>query len=530
MHPNRIVRFAVGVVAVLLLPGPAGGVAAAADTPNIVLILADDLGYGDVGSYNPESRIPTPNLDKLAASGMRFTDAHSPATFCVPTRYSLLTGRLQFRSKIPLNVEVGNPCIIEEDRLTLPQMLSAQGYATAMTGKWHLGLTYMDRLNPGEVLRQGGIAGVRQIDFSRPIPDGPLNRGFDRFFGTEGCPGTSMMYAYIEGDRIPVPPTRQLTEDVKRELGFQTHEFAIDCDPGMIAPGFEHDEIDMLFLEKSRDFIKGHVKASPDKPFFLYHAMHAVHLPSLPADQFMGKSGVSAHGDFIFEMDYIVGEFVKTLEALGIEKNTIIIFASDNGPETPTVRIMRTKYGHDGARPWRGIKRDNWEGGHRVPLIVHWPGRIEAGAVNDQTVNLTDIMATCAAIVGAQLPDNAAEDSFNMLPVLLGKQPEKTSVRQYSLQQASRGHFLSLRKGPWKYINHRGAGGNNYDHDGMFSAAGLDIDGVVPGPDVPGQLYNLDDDPGERYNLYMKHPEIVEELTAKMAEFVSSGRSAPDRD
>lgn len=502
----------------------------AKDLPNIVLILADDLGYGDLRCYNPESRVPTPNLDRLAASGMRFTDAHAPATFCVPTRYSLLTGRLQFRSKIPMNVEVGSSCIIEEDRLTLPQMLKEQGYATAMTGKWHLGLTYMDKLKPGQPLRKRGIASVKQIDFSRPIPDGPLNRGFDRFFGTEGCPGTSLMYAYIDGNRIPVPPTRQLTGELKRELEYQRHEFAIDCDPGMIAPDFDHDEIDMLFLEKSRDFIKEHVKTSSDKPFFLYHAMQAVHLPSFPADQFMGKSGVSPHGDFIFEMDYIVGEFVETLEELGIAKNTIILFCSDNGPETPTVRIMRSRYYHDGARPWRGVKRDNWEGGHRVPLIAYWPGRIEAGSVSDQTVNLTDIMATCAAIVGAQLPNDSAEDSFDMLPVLFGKQRQNSPVRRYSLQQAFRGHFLSIRKGPWKYLNHKGSGGNNYKAGGLFGAAGLDIDGVVTDPDVPGQLYNLDDDPGEKHNLFAKHPEIVKQLKAKMDQFVRSGRSAPGRE
>ncbi len=496
------------------------------DKPNIIVIYADDLGYGDVACYNPQSKIPTPNLDTLARQGARFTDAHCPATYCVPSRYSLLTGRLQFRSKIPIKIEMGGHCIIEKNRLTLPQMLRDQGYATMMTGKWHLGVTFLDP-NASPV-RHNGIKGVRMVDFNYPIPDGPTQRGFDRFFGTFECPTNSWLYAYIEDDRVPVPPTREFNEAYKKELGLPVNDYSHDCGPGMIAPNFDFENIDLLFLQKSRQFITEHIKAAPDKPFFLYHASQAVHLPSFPAARFQGKTGTDAHGDFIFELDYIVGEFMKTLEHLGITENTLLLFSSDNGPELPTVRMMRQKHKHNGAHPWRGMKRDNWEGGHRVPLLICWPGKIKAGSVVAQTVNLTDVMATCAAITGATLPNNAAEDSFNILPLLLHGD-QKKPIRQYSLQQAYRPHFLSIRRGPWKYLNHKGAGGNDYQRQGVWGAADFVTNTAQDILSIPGQLYHLDRDPGEINNLYLTHPKIVAELKAKLEQFKANGRSAPIR-
>jgi len=487
-----------------------------AERPNVLFILADDLGYGDVGCYNPESKVPTVHLDRLAAEGMHFTDAHSPATVCTPTRYSLLTGRMAFRTGMRgVFTGVGGPCMIEEGRLTLPQMLRDRGYATACFGKWHVGLTFFDK--EGRPICQNGREAVLRVDYSRPIPDAPIHRGFDRFFGTACCPTTDWLYATIDGDRIPVPPQGQLDRTALPE-----HPYSHDCRPGVIAPGFDVEEVDLVFLEKSRQFLRQHAKEHPDRPFFLFHSCQAVHLPSFAADRFKGKSGAGPHGDFIFELDWIVGELMKTLDELGLADRTLVMFSSDNGPEVPTVIAMRRDHHHDGARPWRGMKRDQWEGGHRVPLIVRWRGHVAAGSVTDQTVCLTDVMATCAAIVGSRLPNGAAEDSYSFLPVLLGEQGSEP-VRRYTLHQTI-SLALAIRRGPWKYLDHRGSGGNNYGHEALRPFA-------LPekAPEAPGQLYNLDTDPGETDNLYFKHPEIVEELKSQLEKYKESGRSAPLR-
>ena len=487
--------------------------------PNILFILADDLGYGDVACYNPASQIPTPNLDKLAAEGMRFTDAHSPATVCTPTRYSILTGRMAFRTGMRgVFAGVKGSGLIEADRLTLPQMLRNKGYATACFGKWHLGMTFFDQ--NGDTIKEGGVKGVEQIDYSYAIPDAPIHRGFDEFYGTVACPTTDWLYAYVEGDRIPVPATKPLD---KSEL--PKHPYANDCRPGMVAENFNHEEVDLVFLEKSKNFLDQHVQNQPDKPFFLYHSMQAVHLPSFAADQFKGKTQSGPHGDFIFEMDYIVGELMNKLDELGLTENTIVMFGSDNGPEVPTVLDMRKSYQHDGARPWRGVKRDQWEGGHRTPFIVRWPGKVAAGSESDQMISLTDVMATCAEIVGEKLPDNAAEDSYSIQNVLLGKQGDKP-VRQYILQQTI-SLAMSIREGNWKYLDHKGSGGNNYERDGEWGMKPYRI--ADTDPEAAGQLYDLSTDPGERINLYSQHPEKVKQLKAKLEEFKASGRSAPLR-
>lgn len=279
--------------------------------PNILLILADDLGYGDVRCYNAESKVPTPNLDRLASEGIRFTDAHSPATVCTPSRYSLMTGQMAFR--VPNGGTVfqgaGGPSLIAPKKLTLPAMLKQQGYATAAIGKWHVGLTFLDQA--GEAIHSGRFEDVKRIDFSRPIQGGPLDHGFDRFFGTACCPTTDWIYAFIDGDRIPVPPTTRLDRSK-----LPKHPYANDCRTGLIAPDFPMEEVDLLFLNKSREFIDEHRRTSPDKPFFLYHAMQAVHLPSFAAAEFKNKTHIGPHGDFIFELDHIVGELMNHLDRL----------------------------------------------------------------------------------------------------------------------------------------------------------------------------------------------------------------------
>ena len=492
-------------------------VAAAPSRPNIVVLLADDLGYGDVGCYNPQSKVPTPHLDRLAREGMRFTDAHSPSTVCTPTRYSLLTGQMAFRINYRgVFAGVGGPCLIKENQLSLPQMLRARGYATALMGKWHVGLSFLDK--DGKRITQGGVEGVQLIDYSRAIPDAPIHRGFDRFFGTACCPATDFLYAFIDGDRIPVPPTGMLD---KSKL--PKHPYANDNRPGMIAPDYDLEEVDMVFLRKSREFLETHVKQSPAQPFFLLHSMHAAHLPSFAAKQFRGSTKAGPHGDFIYELDAIVGELMATLEKLGVADNTLVIFTSDNGPETTSAVHMRADHAHDGARPWRGVKRDNWEGGHRVPFIARWKGNIAPGSTSAQTICLTDLMATCATITGATLPDNAAEDSFNLLPVLLG-QDGGQPVRDYTLHQTI-SLALAIRQGPWKYLDHRGSGGNSYDKGEMQPFALPDA-----APTAPGQLYHLATDPGETNNLYFKEPAMVAKLKSLLESSKATGRSAPRMD
>ncbi|MBL9093499.1 MAG: arylsulfatase [Planctomycetaceae bacterium] len=484
--------------------------------PNILLILADDLGYGDVRCYNNQSKVATPNLDQLAREGMRFTDAHSPSTVCTPTRYGLMTGQMPFR--IPnggtVFTGVGGPSLIAADRLTLPKLLREHGYATACVGKWHIGLTFFDR--EGRPVRGNGIDAVRQVDFRRRIEGGPVDRGFQSFFGTACCPTTDWLYAFIENDLVPVPPNFSLDKSA-----LPRHPYTNDCRAGLIAPNFPMEDVDLVFLARSRAFLERHVRESPDKPFFLFHSTQAVHLPSLAAKQLQGKSQAGPHGDFILELDHVVGELLSTLARLGVADDTLVIFTSDNGPEVTSVVHMRADYAHDGARPWRGVKRDNWEGGHRVPFIVRWPGRVNAGSTNSELTSLTDVMATVAAVIGGELPRDAAEDSFNLLPALEGK--AAAPIRPYLLTQAFLGaRTLSIRRGNWKYIDHPGSGGNDYDKG---PAAPFALTDVTPG--AFGQLYDLASDPGETTNLYSRNPDLVQELKALLDHSKTSGRSRP---
>lgn len=490
------------------------------ENPNILIILADDLGYGDIGTYHPGSRVPTPHIDKLAAQGMRFTDAHSPATVCTPTRFSVMTGTLCFRiGRSPVFTGVGGPCLIKDERLTLPELLRDAGYRTAMFGKWHIGLTAFDK--QGRPIHKGGLKNVRRIDYSRPFVGGPTAHGFDEFYGTACCPTTDWLYAYIQDDRVPVPPTAVIDKS-----GYPKNPYTNDFRPGMAAPDFDASEVDLVFMEKSLAFMRRQVEKAPDQPFFLFHSMQAVHLPSIPARRFRGKTEAGPHGDFIFQMDWIVGRLMQELDELGVADNTLVVFCSDNGPEVPTVIHMRKDHQHDGAHPWRGVKRDGWEGGHRTPFLARWPARIKAGTTSDQPLSLTDLFATCAAIVGKNLPKDAGEDSFNMLPVLTGEQGEAW-VRPYLLQQTHWAQKLSIRRGEWKYMDHRGSGGNNYQRDGDWGMKRYALPEVDP--KAPGQLYNMKSDPGETTNLYSKHPEIVAELKALLDATVKAGRSAPAR-
>lgn len=487
-----------------------------ASPPNVLLVLADDLGYGDLGCYNDQAKAPTPRLDALAAEGMRFTDAHSPSTVCTPTRYSVLTGRMAFRTGYRgVFTGAGGPCLIEEERPTLASVLRDAGYRTACVGKWHVGMTFFDE--EGVPIHRDGKEAVQRVDFSRPIAGGPLERGFDSFFGTACCPTTDWLYAWIDGDRVPVPPT-----GVVDKSPLPDHPYSRDCRPGLIAPDYDLERVDLEFLARSQAFLREHAAERREQPFFLFHSMQAVHLPSFAAPEYQGRTQAGPHGDFLFEMDAVVGALLDTLEELDLAEDTLVVFTSDNGPEIASVVHMRQDHDHDGARPWRGIKRDQWEGGHRVPLIARWPERVPAGAVSPEPLCLTDLLATCARLAGAPIPSAAAEDSFDMSAVLLGE-PEAGGVRPFLLHQTWTNR-LSLREGRWKYLDHAGSGGNRYDR-GPLQAFALD-DGV---PDAKAQLFDLEADPGETQNLVLERPEIAARLKGMLDATVAIGRSAPAR-
>ncbi len=526
---RRLTRRAAVALAALAVGSGCGGSSESPSPPNVLLILADDLGFGDVSAYNDEARVRTEHIDTLARDGLRFTDAHSPSTVCTPTRYGILTGRMPFRTGMAgVFTGVQGPCLIESGRLTLPQMLREAGYATAMVGKWHLGMTFSDAEGrpvheidlPSATREQrisAGVERVRLVDFSRPVPDGPLHRGFDSFFGTVACPTTDWLYAWIEGDRVPVPPVGLLDKGP-----LPKHPYANDNRRGMIAPDYDLERVDLVFLERSVQFLEEHAGRDPDRPFFLFHSMQAVHLPSFAAPEFQGRSGAGPHGDFLLETDFIVGELLATLDRLGLAENTLVLFTSDNGPEVASVYHMRMDHGHDGARPWRGVKRDQWEGGHRVPTLIRWPARVRGGRVVDETLCLTDIMATLAALTGYSLPGDAAEDSFDFSAVLTGDHGSRP-VREFTIHQTNRLE-LAIRQGPWKYLDHAGSGGNDYTRREL---AGFVIDDGAPG--AAAQLYNLSNDPGETRNLYFKQPEIAASLKARLDELVAAGRSTPPR-
>lgn len=485
-----------------------------AEQPNVLIIYADDLGYGDVQCYNPKSKIPTPNINRLANEGIRFTDAHSAATVCTPSRYSLLTGRYAFRLPDHGRVfdGIGGPNLITPERLSMGQMFSNLGYATACVGKWHIGMTFFDK--QGNPINKGGPKPVTRIDYERPIEGSPIDRGFDYFFGTAACPTTDWLYAFVEGNCVPEPPTELLD---KSKL--PKHAYSADNRRGWKADNFDLEEVDLLFLEKSKSFLDKHYRTSPKKPFFLYHAMQAVHLPSFPADQFKGSSDSGPHGDFIVELDFIVGSLMETLKRHGAENNTIVIFTSDNGPEVLTTVRMRQDHQHDGAAPWRGMKRDLWEGGHRVPMIVKWPVKVPANSTTNALICQTDIMATLARITDTQLPENCAEDSIDFSQLLFGE--TQIGNREFIIHQGFAGdRKLAIRTKKWKYLNCGDSGGNNYKNQPLLRPYLKNDSRDIS----TGQLYDLELDPGEETNLYLEKSELTSRLIAKLNAIKEEGK------
>ncbi|RUL87566.1 hypothetical protein TsocGM_11835 [Tautonia sociabilis] len=462
--------------------------------PNVLLILADDLGYGDPRCYNPDSKVPTPALDRLASQGMRFTDAHSPSSVCTPTRYGLLTGRYCWRTRLKSGVLLGDsPALIEPDRLTLPALLQRQGFDTMGVGKWHLGL--------------GDSA---ETDYSLPLVPGPTTVGFDHYFG---IPASLDMppYVFIRDDRPVVPPSEEIGASAHRRQGGGGFWRA-----GAIAPGFRHIDVLPELEREAIAFLDDRGEAGADRPFFLYVPLSAPHTPWLPTDAYLGRSGAGFYGDFAAMVDATIGRILEALDRSGLADRTLVIVTSDNGAHWPESDISR--FGHRANGPWRGQKADIHEGGHRVPFLVRWPGVVSPGSSCEQTVCLTDVMATVAAVVGAELPDDSAEDSFDLAPLLRGESPA-VPIRPATVHHAMRGMF-AVRVGDWKLIEGLGSGG--------FTAPGS-IDPTTLGPGAPmGQLYNLSEDPDESENLWNDRPDVVSRLGAVLDEIRSSGRSRPD--
>lgn len=457
-------------------------------TSNIVYILCDDLGYGDVRAMNPaRCRIDTPNLDRLAAQGMVCTDAHSGSSVCTPARYGILTGRYAWRTHLQGGVLFGfDKPLIAPDRLTVPAMLKRHGYATACMGKWHLGLD----LPAGD-----GLGG---LDYSKPIRNGPTSLGFDYFFGISASLDMPP-YIWIENDRTVGDAT--VTKTWVRE--------------GPAHKDFEAVDVLPTLARKAVNYI---TRQAPDakagKPFFLYLPLNSPHGPIVPSKEWQGRSGLSEYGDFVMETDWVVGEVMRALESAGIADNTLLVFTSDNGC-SPIIDIpSHEKAGHYPSADLRGYKADIWDGGHRVPFIASWPGRIKAGSRSAELISLTDLMATCAAIVGETLPDNAGEDSVNILPALEGtaRAPLREAVVHHSIE----GKF-AIRQSNWKLEICPGSGGWLSPTDEEARKLGL--------PAL--QLYDMTADIGERVNVQEKHPDVVKRLTTLLEKCVAAGRSTP---
>ncbi|MBK1827630.1 sulfatase family protein [Haloferula rosea] len=472
-------RLATAFSTVLLAMAAASQLVAEVTKPNIVLILADDLGYGDVQCLNPErGKIPTPHIDQLAAEGMIFTDAHSSSSVCTPTRYGLLTGRYNWRTRLQRFVLYGyDKPLIAADRLTVAGLLQKNGYTTACIGKWHLGM------------------GLPEGEPDPKITDGPLTRGFGTFFGISASLDMPP-YAFIDGDRFTQPLTTTKT-------WMRT---------GAAAEDFEAIDVLPTFTRKAIDFIEAEAKT--DKPFFLYMPLTSPHTPIVPNKEWQKKSPIGRYGDFVMETDAIVGEITNSLKRAGVRDNTLIIVTADNGCSKAARVPDMEKKGHYPSADLRGLKTDIFEGGHRVPFIARWPDRIEAGSRSDQTICLNDVMATSAEIVGVTLPDNAGEDSVSILPALLGK--PIPNQREALVHHAMEGDF-AIRQGKWKLIL--------CSHSGGVSDPKYNSEKSRTLPE--NQLYDLSADLGETRNLQAEHPEVVAELTKQLEKIIANGRSTP---
>lgn len=474
----------------------------AADKPNIIVIYTDDQGFGDASCLNPDSKFKTPNLDRLAQEGMTFTDAHSSDSICTPSRYGLLTGRYAWRTELKRSVfGAERECLISDDRMTLASLLKSNGYHTGMVGKWHLGMDF-----PGDRANR---------DWSKPVLDMPLDKGFDYFWGIPASLNYGVL-AWFEGRYAKVPPT-QYTQKKKNKIAISdyrimppykteltkpgtTDELGVVKGQLEIAPDFVDSECLTRFTDKAIEWIEGKADdARAGKPFFLYLPYTSPHKPVIPIDQFRGKSEAGAYGDFMMETDWHVGKILDLLEREGISDDTMIIFTSDNGPEN-TWKERIELHGHHSNGTYRDGKRSVYEGGHRVPFLVRWPARVQAGRQFDQPVCQTDLLATFAKMSEQTLPDSAGEDSVSFYSTLIGGSAE--SNRAPMIHHSATGDF-AIRAGKWKVVMETGK--------------------------RKRELYELESDPRERKNLIDEHSDVADQLVGTLTQVIRSGRSTPGK-
>ncbi len=456
-----------------------------AQRPNIVYILADDFGYGDLQSSDPtRSKIPTPCLDRLASQGMRFTDAHSGSSVCTPTRYGLLTGRYAWRSRLQRGVLDGtdDPPLIDKSRLTVGSFLKQQGYVTAAIGKWHLGF---DSMRPAKgsddkEASQKGNQGDKGLPVGSRIIEGPITRGFDYFWG---CSNARTMSGLIENDGV--------IESIQ---------------PMAMLPRLR---------DKAVDFIERHAEGAKNgKPFFLYVPLTSPHTPIVPAPDWQGKSSLGPYGDFVMQTDQVVGDILSAIDKKGLKQNTLVIFTSDNGCSPAAKTEALEALGHFASGPFRGYKADIWEGGHRVPFLVRWPGVVSEGTTSHQPICHVDLMATLADLMRRKLPDDSGVDSISFLPALTGT--AGSAMRESIVHHSIEGRF-AIRTKDWKLALCAGSGGWGSPKEAEAQKRGL--------PSL--QLYDLKEDRAESNNLASQRPEIVAQLMDTLRQYVEDGRSTP---
>ena len=465
--------------------------AAFAAKPNVIVIYVDDMGYGDASCLNPQAKFQTPNIDRLAVEGMTFTDGHSPDTVCTPSRYGLLTGRYSWRTTMKRGVMVAEgACLIPDGRMTLASFLRDKGYATAMVGKWHLGMDFP------------GTKGDR--DWSKPTVDMPLDKGFDYFWGIPASMNYGVL-AWFEGRMAKVPPTL-FTRKKSNQIAIDDYRIKppyqakpVKSNDLEVAPDFV--DIDCLdrFTEQAIKWLDMQAAAARNgKPFMLYLSHTSPHKPVIPLKRFRGQGDAGAYGEFMIETDWHVGRVLDWLDENKLADNTIVVFTSDNGPEN-TWRRRNEKFGHQSNGIYREGKRSIYEGGHRVPFLVRWPAKVKAGSRWEQPVCQTDLLATFAEMLGKNLPDNAGEDSVSFYPALTGENaPQRLAMIHHSMQ----GRY-AIREGQWKLIM-----------EGGRRAA-------------KRELYDLSADPGEKNDLIAKHPKVAKRLAKRITEIIQNGRTTP---
>ena len=458
--------------------------------PNILILYADDMGFGDLGVQNIHSKIPTPHLDKLAGQGMRFTNGHSSSGICTPSRYAMLTGRYHWRDFHGIVKSFGKS-VFKAEQLTLPEMLQDDGYHTAAIGKWHLGWDWDSIRKPGE-------EGVNfdQFDWEKPIADGPLAHGFDHYFGDTVI--NFPPYAWIQDNRMLQIPDTQKDDKLWKPL----KEGNWECRPGPMVTGWDPYEVLPEMTRRAVSYIESRKDA--DKPFFLYFAFPSPHAPIVPTEEFEGTSQAGPYGDLVVQTDWTCGQLLKALDDTGLAENTMVIFSADNGSEHYAYP-RALKYDHWSSEPLRGAKRDIYEGGHRVPFIVRWPGVIEAGSVSDALISQVDLMATLAAVSGSSIPEGEAADSQNLLPLWKG---ESVMGRQDMVHNTNKVAF-AVRQGDWVLIAARSG-----NHNGKRAIELEAKRGYAADDKLPVELYNLKNDPAQRVNLAKDYPEKVEIMQA----------------